>query len=543
MIKTIKILPIAAMISLLMVSQAYALVSYTDVNSETDYEDSITWLTENGVIEGYSDGSFKPKQDVNRVEFLKMIYLVQGLESEIPETNSDSGFNDVEGDQWYAKYVAFAKERETVEGYPDGSFGPGKSINRAEATKIILNEFAGTDVANYYETLSIAEKTGSEFMCNDHFAEDINVEDWYAKYMMHANKLCLFADEMFGDMEGTDDKIYPSNDMTRGETAEMLYRAKAYKDNDVPAFNKFIFPDDVLTAEDILATADDFSITGDLNSTQVQKMFDLLDDYRNRLTENPSADMSDYYTDELKTTINNYLLINRLFKTNEEGELTEDESLDGKNLMDLLLVPSWPPSLHTAQQEQFELITEEEGNVQKLLIWEAPSSDEDSMKYGLATGFCIEFVEQNEELKINSTFSGSGKFSADEKEIQDYILDNCGFEVFASESLTKNDLLTVQHTWESEFNYDIYVNGYLVKRKDYSVGLGSLRIPLVDGENEIKVILGDSGKDIISPGLNDLGDTAEGFKYELKFGEDVLFFVNESEGNQTIEHTFNFSII
>ena len=47
-------------------------------------------------------------------------------------------FSDVKGDEWFAPFVATAKNLEWMEGYEDGSFGPGKSITRAEATKTLL---------------------------------------------------------------------------------------------------------------------------------------------------------------------------------------------------------------------------------------------------------------------------------------------------------------------------------------------------------------------------------------------------------------------
>ena len=40
--------------------------------------------------------------------------------------------------EWYAKYVAYAKDFDVVGGYPDGTFGPGNFITRAEVAKIVM---------------------------------------------------------------------------------------------------------------------------------------------------------------------------------------------------------------------------------------------------------------------------------------------------------------------------------------------------------------------------------------------------------------------
>ncbi len=47
-------------------------------------------------------------------------------------------FPDV-GDEWFAYYVCKGKEKGWVDGYPDGTFKPGNNVNRVEAIKIVLN--------------------------------------------------------------------------------------------------------------------------------------------------------------------------------------------------------------------------------------------------------------------------------------------------------------------------------------------------------------------------------------------------------------------
>ena len=42
-------------------------------------------------------------------------------------------------DEWFAQYVCAAKRLGWVGGYPDGTFRPAHSVNRAEAIKIIIS--------------------------------------------------------------------------------------------------------------------------------------------------------------------------------------------------------------------------------------------------------------------------------------------------------------------------------------------------------------------------------------------------------------------
>lgn len=126
--------------------QAHA---FEDVYDVTPYSEAIAHLKSEGVIEGYDDGTFKPGRTLNRAEFLKII-----LESrEGTEIDGQNCFPDV-SDEWFAPYVCTAKEEGIIEGYPDGTFRPDQEINFVEASKILSLAF-GQDIdesgADWYE--------------------------------------------------------------------------------------------------------------------------------------------------------------------------------------------------------------------------------------------------------------------------------------------------------------------------------------------------------------------------------------------------------
>jgi len=59
----------------------------------------------------------------------------------IPTTeNAKNCFPDVK-EEWFVKYVCQAKQNGIVDGYPDGNFKPANTLNMAEAMKIIVNVF------------------------------------------------------------------------------------------------------------------------------------------------------------------------------------------------------------------------------------------------------------------------------------------------------------------------------------------------------------------------------------------------------------------
>ncbi len=120
--------------SLLAIAVPVAL-AFSDVGNTTPYAPAIQALQEQGVIEGYSDGTFKPSSTVNRAEFLKIVLGSRG-----GTFTGDHCFPDVT-DEWFASYVCTAKEEGIVGGYPDGLFKPDQTINFVEASKILSLAF------------------------------------------------------------------------------------------------------------------------------------------------------------------------------------------------------------------------------------------------------------------------------------------------------------------------------------------------------------------------------------------------------------------
>jgi hypothetical protein len=132
----------------------------------SDPTESICFLKEKGIIKGYPDGTFKPKLLINRAEFSKMIALLALDEkNQIYNQNNHvqnifkkfypgfaspkgkrqlAGFSDVLQGDWFAPFTHYLRMQRVIGGYPDGTFKPGSFINKAEAAKIVVGDFAYT---------------------------------------------------------------------------------------------------------------------------------------------------------------------------------------------------------------------------------------------------------------------------------------------------------------------------------------------------------------------------------------------------------------
>lgn len=106
---------------------------FTDLGG-SEWEIAVAFIYTEGIVQGYDDGTFQPEKTINRAELLKII--LEAIYGEIPEVSSNCGFSDVESDGWYAKYVCYAKDEGIVEGYSDGTFRPAQEVNFVEALKI-----------------------------------------------------------------------------------------------------------------------------------------------------------------------------------------------------------------------------------------------------------------------------------------------------------------------------------------------------------------------------------------------------------------------
>jgi len=68
-------------------------------------------------------------------------YLADGLPEGFDDFSDDNCFSDVPAGEWYTKYVCYAENQGWVQGYSDGTFKPAQYINFVEALKIVLEVY------------------------------------------------------------------------------------------------------------------------------------------------------------------------------------------------------------------------------------------------------------------------------------------------------------------------------------------------------------------------------------------------------------------
>lgn len=180
--------------------------AFTDVPKTSNNYIAINYLSEKGIIHGYSDKIFKPLQLVNRVEALKMILVANKVQ--VPESTSYAVFSDFSPTDWFAPFVMKAKDLGIITGNLDGTFAPGRNVARSEFIKMLL-------LANAFKT---------ENWIDQELFNDVPKEAWFAPYMNYAGASGLIPKD-------TQNNLYPTKELNRGEVAEIVYLMAVIKNS------------------------------------------------------------------------------------------------------------------------------------------------------------------------------------------------------------------------------------------------------------------------------------------------------------------------
>ena len=149
------VLCVAMMLSVMVMSTGAA--SFTDQDEFSEnYAEAAEVLTGMGVINGYEDGSFQPKDNITRAEVAAMIYRVATGDVDSGHPGMTAGanyFTDVSEDDWYAGYVNYCADAGYIKGFEDNTFRADENVTGYQVLAMILravgydknNEFTGTN--------------------------------------------------------------------------------------------------------------------------------------------------------------------------------------------------------------------------------------------------------------------------------------------------------------------------------------------------------------------------------------------------------------
>lgn len=163
--------------NLLLDQNVSAGASFTDVASDAWYADAVHTLSAMGIIQGVGNSQFAPDRAITRAEFTVIAMRFAEL-----DTSGQNIFSDVNTTDWFYDQVVGSIQYGWITGYSDGTFRPNNTITRAEVTTItnrMLGRIADTQyVDGHADSLRhFSDVTGSHWAYY-HVMEAANTHDY-----------------------------------------------------------------------------------------------------------------------------------------------------------------------------------------------------------------------------------------------------------------------------------------------------------------------------------------------------------------------------
>ena len=169
---------------------------FTDLGTVgTWYHEAVDYVLRNGLMNGYSSGTFGPNDNLSRAQFAQILFNKEGR----PVVNYLLQYSDVAEGAWYTEAIRWATSQGIVGGYGNGMFGPNDNITR-EQLAVMLWRYAGSPAATDKEL---------------HFTD----ADKASGYALEALRWAVENGVMSGKGGGILD---PKGLATRAQTAQML---------------------------------------------------------------------------------------------------------------------------------------------------------------------------------------------------------------------------------------------------------------------------------------------------------------------------------
>ena len=113
---------------------------FFDVPASRAFAKEIDWLAGSGITSGFSDGTFRPLESVNRDAMAAFLYRFAGKPAFSPPAVSP--FTDLSPSTPFYKEITWLASTGITGGFSDGTFRPQETVNR-DAMAAFLYRFAG----------------------------------------------------------------------------------------------------------------------------------------------------------------------------------------------------------------------------------------------------------------------------------------------------------------------------------------------------------------------------------------------------------------
>jgi uncharacterized surface protein with fasciclin (FAS1) repeats len=203
--------------------------TFSDIKADYWARPFIQAMVEKNIIDGFTDGTFRPDRPVKRAEFAVM--LQKAFEQKRVRQLNAEGFKDVPPNYWAASAIKEAYETGFMPGYPANLFLPKQQVGKFEAIAALANGLGLTATAPASNIL------------NGSYTDAPIIPNYAADAVAAATQANLVVN--YPNVK----KLDPLEPLTRASAAALLYQALVLQERVEP------LPNNLKTANYIVANA------------------------------------------------------------------------------------------------------------------------------------------------------------------------------------------------------------------------------------------------------------------------------------------------
>jgi hypothetical protein len=195
-------------------------VEFADVGAQDWFAEAVDVLSDAGVVQGSSDGTFRPYDPITRAELSVLVSRCLDLPS-----GASHPFGDIPAGSWYESAVASLYSVGLANGVAEGVFDPLGRVSRQQAASFVLRAFDYS--ASAAPTEEAAEPAAAEPAAVDPdlvgawlrgFADRGFIAVAHQAAVADAYRLQILSGQ-------SDGRFYPLAEVTRAQCVGMLYEA------------------------------------------------------------------------------------------------------------------------------------------------------------------------------------------------------------------------------------------------------------------------------------------------------------------------------
>lgn len=188
-------------------------VAFPDVEAGDWFAEAVDVLSDEGIVRGSDDGTFRPYEPVTRAEFAVLLSRTLGLSAE-----GSHPFTDLPAGAWYEPEIAALFKTGLTDGVSSTEFRPDDKVSRQQAVSFVIRALAYRMSIQPLGEIDLELTADEVEMWLQGFPDRGRIADVHRPAVANAYRLQI--------VSGRSDGLFqPLDDVTRAQSVGMLYAA------------------------------------------------------------------------------------------------------------------------------------------------------------------------------------------------------------------------------------------------------------------------------------------------------------------------------